>query len=203
MNRRSLSLIAIGLIAIIVVSSVIVYKLGLMRSSVPSSAPWQRSLKNFAFSLTVDDGKVFTTDDPGNVYCFDSQNGESIWNVSVIGRTRSSKLVISDGRVYFGFEDGLACLDENDGKTLWILQAGPDGASVEAVEAGRLYTSMGILNATTGEFLLQPTNGHLMKPNGTSQGWSVPGYPLNGDPYDGNYLYGTGAIFFQPCIFSS
>jgi len=79
MNRRSLLFIVIGLISIILVSSLIAYELGFIKSSGPSAnssgALWQRPIENFANSLAADDGKVFTTDNFDNLNCFDSQNG--------------------------------------------------------------------------------------------------------------------------------
>jgi hypothetical protein len=221
MNRRSLSLIAIGLITIIVLSSVIAYELGFMRPSEPSgSSPrvlWQRPIENFANSLAVDDGKVFTTDNSGNVNCFDSQNGESIWNGSARKGFLSSGLAISGGKVYVGFKErSVGCLEENTGQPLWTFQneqapnrlfKGPAGI---IVKDGRLFAitdTISAHNSTTGALLWQAIYalngiGTIMQPNNTWTGGSVTGYPLDGDPFDGNYVYATAGntssmYFFQ------
>ena len=117
-TKRKAVIIAIVLISVILSSSFVIYELGFKNPSVPSvpfsGALWQRPIEHFATSLAVDYGRVFITDEPSNVYCFDSQNGESIWNASIMGRARNPSLVISDGRVYFGY----------DGPKVVILLAG-------------------------------------------------------------------------------
>jgi outer membrane protein assembly factor BamB len=133
MNRRSLSLIAIGLIAIIVVSSVIVYELGLMRSSSPSSILWQRPIENSATALAVDDGKVFMTDDHGKILCFDSHNGELVWNSSIYfgtsnkwspsGAYRARNIVVSGNQVYVAIENArVSSFDKDNGTFLWTFR---------------------------------------------------------------------------------
>ena len=227
MNSRSLLFIAIGLISIILTSSFIIYELGFIRSSVPSGAApstkpqptptpaptlittpgtssgalWQRPIENFATTLAVDDGKVFTTDNSGNINCFDSQNGKSIWNGS-IGGFPSYGLEISGSQVYVGFQERqVGCLDENTGKLLWTFQneQAPNrlfkGSPEIIVKDGRVFAitdTVSAHNATTGELLWEAVATWSGNSNST---WSMSAFPLKGDPFDGNYVYETGGYY--------
>lgn len=219
MNRRSLLFIVIGLISIILVSSLIAYELGFIKSSGPSAnssgALWQRPIENFANSLAADDGKVFTTDNFDNLNCFDSQNGKSIWNGT--GDFYSGALAVLGSQIYVGLQNGrVGCLDENTGKLLWTFQNEPapnsifKGSPEIIVKDGQVFAisdTISAHNATTGELLWQasPTGnniGTIMQPNNTWTGGSVTGYPLNGDPFDGSSVYVTtgdssSAYFFK------
>lgn len=206
MNRRSLTLIIVGLISIIVVSSVIVYEWGFTGPNTSSGALWQRPIKNFANNLAVADGRVFTTNDLGNVNCFDSQNGRSIWNASL--ESQYSTIVVSGNQVYVGFQErNVGLLDENTGKLLWTFQneLAPNQIFKSApsiiVKDGRLFAISGVIsghNATTGALLWQATPtavnnlGTIMELNNTWPGGWVNGFPLDGDPFDDNYVYATG-----------
>jgi outer membrane protein assembly factor BamB len=174
--------------------------------AVPYSGPlWQRPLKNFATSLTVGDGKVFTIDDPGNVFCFDSQNGESLWNSSGKGRARNPTPVLSEGLFYFGFEEReLGCLDINNGTLIWTFENLPapeeplKGVSAHPIiEGDRLFAmtgSVSAFNLTTRRLLWQAVPGQ------TNFGISLPDGPmkitlLHGDIFDGKYVYATGGNY--------
>jgi len=227
MSRRLLSLIAIGLITVILAFSFITYELGAMRSNAPSSTPsssplsppsntpastpstvpsnalWQTPIKNFATALTVDDGKVFTTDETGDVYCFDSQNGKSIWN-STPGHYPSGGVLASEGRVYVGLGEGkVGCLDENNGLPQWTLERRyfqyPDASPQIRLKDGRVYAiadGIGAYDAVTGALLWQEASGKIASSDET---WSVSGSTLNGDPVDANYVYAlTGNFSSMP-----
>ncbi|MFC1486545.1 PQQ-binding-like beta-propeller repeat protein [Thermoproteota archaeon] len=142
---------------------------------------------------------------PGNVFCFDSQNGESIWNSSGMGRARNPTPVLADGLFYFGFEEReVGCLDVNNGTLLWTFQNihAPEearkGVSAHAIIKGdRLFAVSGSVSAhnlTTRRFLWQAVPGQ------TNFGISFPyGHMkanlLHGDPFDGKYVYATGGNF--------
>ena len=202
MNRRWLLFLAICLISTILASSLIIYELGLIGPSVPSGAPWQRTIENFAVNLAVVDGKVFTLDGTeGNVNCFDSQSGKSIWNSSIRGGWRSQGLVISGSQVYFGFPNSqVGCLDENTGKLLWTFQneQAPNrifkyspGIIVKDDRVFALTDTISAHNATTGELLWQAIPGGMRFGTiiGPNETWSVSGRALNGDLFDANYVY--------------
>ena len=229
MNERSLSFIAIGLI-IIIIASFAIYELGFIKSSTPSipapqptltpSAPfsllWQRPIENFANSLAVDDGKVFTVDNLGNVNCFDSQNGKSIWNSSAREGFPSSVLEVSGGQVYVGFQErSVDCLDANNGQLLWAFQNEQipnrifKGAPQIIVKDDRLFAisdTISAHNATTGELLWQAIStvnsvGYMRPSNNTWTGGWVQGYPLNGDSFDGSSVYATAGNYSSMYLF--
>lgn len=212
LSRRLLFILAISLISIVVASSIVAYELSLKSQNISLGASpkvlWQRPIANFASSLAVDDGKVFTTDNLGNVSCFDSQNGESIWNSSAREGFLSSGIAISGGKVYVGFEErGVGCLDENTGQLLWTFQndQAPEGTSegffdwpAEIIINGdRLFAitdTISAHNLTTGALLWKATYGELGKiwePGNHTSVWQVSGYPLDGNTFDGNYVYAT------------
>jgi outer membrane protein assembly factor BamB len=225
MNRRSLSLIVIGLISIIFTSSFIAYEVGFKRaepepepepapeppepepepipepdSSPYSGALWQRPIEHFAIDVAVDDGKVFMTDNSGNVNCFDSQNGESIWNGSLGREGGYHSIVISESRVYVSFKRGrVGCFDEDNGTLLWSFQnpqapnSISEGSPEIIVNDGRVFVRSDTTtahNATTGELLWQSISKTITAPNNIWSGREVYGFLLGGDPFDGKYVYG-------------
>ncbi len=163
----------------------------------PFGVLWQSPIEHFANSFTVDEGKVFTIDETGDLYCFDSQNGMSLWN-STAGYYRSRGLVVSGSRVYAGFGGRrVGCLDKNTGVLHWIIKKETDEIFNESpqirVKDGRLYATadgVGAYDAITGELLWQETFGRIVSLNGT---WSVSGLTLYGDIVDGNCIYATAA----------
>jgi len=203
MKCRSLSLIVIGLVSIILATSFILYEIGFRKSSVSSGpfsgALWQSPIEHFADSFAVDDEKVFTTDITGNIYCFNSQSGESVWN-STPRKYRSGDVVVSESRVYVGLGEGkVACLDESTGLLQWTLQRRyyqyPGDSPQIRVKDGRVYAiadGIGAYDAVTGVLLWQEASGKIANLNGT---WSVSGRALNGDPVDANYVYAITGDF--------
>jgi len=203
MNRRSLFLIAIGLIAIIVVSSVIVYELGLMRSNNPSAVLWQNPIEHFATFIAVDDGKVFMTDDTGNVRCFDSQTGESIWNGSVGGYIahywREHRIAIIENRLYVAYENArVSCFDKNNGTLLWTIQNAMNegyfyrypSISFEDDVMYVITDGISARDAITGELLWEVNPFLEHYPDYQSRV-----YLLGGGFLDGEFVYAAGDDF--------
>jgi len=206
MGKQRAVIIALVLISIILTSSFIIYELGFKRSSVPSGpfsgALWQRPIANFANDIAVNDGKVFTTDNSGNVNCFDSQNGESIWNGSLGGS--SHKIEISENQVYVSFKHGqVGCFDEDTGTLLWTFQ-NPQALNSYFSDAPRIIVNDGRVfaitdtisahNATTGELLWQaiPSTKNFDVPWSHGQ---LHTFPLSGDPFDSKCVYAIGGNF--------
>jgi outer membrane protein assembly factor BamB len=214
MNRRSLSFIAIDLIIIILASSFVIYELDFPKSSVPSGASsgvlWQHPLEDFATALAVDNGKVFTLDrTAGVVSCYDSQSGWSIWNSSLPGGPfYVSGLVVSGGKIYAGaWDDNVVCLDEATGKVQWSFQGiwttfqnhpvPPNSIIVQNNRVFCVNDAISVHDSTTGKFLWQAASGNITD----LKTWQVAGYPLGGDPFDGNYVYATGGNYSNMYFF--
>jgi len=198
MNKRSVLFLAVCLLSIIIVSSFLLHEVGFLRPDTYSGGSWQRPIEHFATTLAVDDGKVFVVDETeGNVNCFDSQNGKSIWNYS-LNTWRSGGIVISENKVYVGFpERKVACLDENTGKLQWTFEntQAPnqlyDASPNIIVKDGKIFAitdTVSVHNATSGELLWEAIKNW----SSTGGSWSMSAYPLGGDPFDGNYVYATG-----------
>ncbi len=198
--------------SIIVVSSIAIYANSILNPE-GSHQAWQRDIPNFATALSTDDGKVFTMDISGNIYCYESQTGASIWS-GRIGGYFDSGLKVAGGRVYGGSElASVNCLDEENGQFQWSFEGwlGNSGYSKRAPDAivaqgdkvysitedgpGRQVTAH---NATSGTLLWQgqafqepESLGNITDLNT----WQVSGRVLSGNPFDGNYVYALGGNF--------
>jgi outer membrane protein assembly factor BamB len=222
MSKRSLWIIAAGLIAVILVSVFTVYEFGLVNSNIPSGnssvalgtfagAAWQSSLENSSAGLAVDDGRVFVIEFlqqgyvywpyPGgfySVHCFDSQTGKQLWENTNFTDLYPYTLTASGGGVYFSYPQGTVCLNATTGKLVWIA-AGQGGM---VIKDGTVYSQMNGYNATTGALLWQTAYPYIKgsTDNSWQNGWSR-GYPLDGDPIDGKYIYCIGGDYSRMTFF--
>jgi outer membrane protein assembly factor BamB len=212
MNKRTLLFIVIGLIAVIVASSLIIYQNSVLTPQ-GSGVVWKRPIENFATGLAADTGKVFTMDISGNVNCYDIQNGKSIWNGSSVGGYFAAGLTVAEGRVYGGSEyASVGCLDETTGQFQWSFTGDIDHRQAPdniIVKDGQVFTiAEGVSaivsahNATTGQLQWQTpyifgTFGNITDLNT----WWASGFPLGGDPFEGNSVYALGGNESSPYIF--
>lgn len=102
----------------------------------PGPAKWDayaglrglRSMRNYdpVFHVIAAGGAVYfgsSADD--SVYCLDGDTGEPRWIVTTGGPVRIAP-TYSDGRVYFGSDDGYAyCVDANSGEQVWRFSPAP------------------------------------------------------------------------------
>jgi len=191
------------LVAIIVVSSLVIYANSILNPE-GSREAWQRDIPIFATALSTDDNKVFTMDISGNVNCYDQQTGASLWNGSRVGGYFAKGLAVGEGRVYGGFRyASVGCLDEATGQFEWnhMYTAGANQAPDSLIfEEGRLFAvsvgpaaGVASLNASTGQILWQtPYRFDIFGNISDSKTWWVAGYPLGGDPFEGNMVYALG-----------
>ena len=212
MKRRALLIAAIGLIAVIVVSTLIIYEHGVITPE-GSNVLWQRNIENFATALATDNGKVFTMDIYGNVNCYDNQTGKSIWKGSSVGGYFAAELTVAEGRVYGGYRlASVGCLDEATGQFQWNLMytAGVNQAPDNLiVKDGRLFViaegpgaGVTALNASNGQILWQtPYRFDIFGNITDSKTWWVSGYPLGGAPFDGSNVYALGGNESEENIF--
>ncbi|HLC01281.1 MAG TPA: PQQ-binding-like beta-propeller repeat protein, partial [Candidatus Bathyarchaeia archaeon] len=182
---------------------------------------WQRDLQNFATGITAADGKVYTIDIWGNVNCYDSQSGKSIWSGS-IGAYWGAGLAVSENNVYGGKASAeVGALDKVTGEFQWSFQV-PAGSQWTkrapadiTVADGRVFATadgVGVHNAVTGELLWEyPDYSNLSEP----YTWWVRAYPLEDnlvyaesggpsgvhtyrlDPDNGNVLWRVNGTFFS------
>jgi outer membrane protein assembly factor BamB len=171
LNRRLLLFIALCLILVVVAASLaFLYEKGLLTESNKSTPKilWQNDLERFASDFAVADGKVFTSDAWANVYCFDAQNGKSLWNVSIGGYANNGlSLEVYDGKLYVGRRDSVVNrLDMDTGEVELSYQApvstsyGYKWSPDFFVADGRVVASqngIAVYNASDGElFWEQP-----------------------------------------------
>jgi len=202
-EKQQLCFIAIVLISIILAASFVIYKLEFMRASTPSTVLWQNPIEHFATYIAVDDGKVFITDNTGNVRCFNSQNSESIWNGSVGGYiahiSRDHRIVVIENRVYVADENArVSCFDKNNGTLLWTIQNAMNEAYYDwhpsiTFEDYLMYVitdGVSARNSVTGEFLWE-VNPFLEN----FDNYQTRVYLLGGNFLDGEFVYTAGDDF--------
>jgi outer membrane protein assembly factor BamB len=165
LNRRFSLLIVVGLIVVVAAALLaVLYENGFLTNSTETEPTilWQSGIENFATDFVVADGKVFASDNWGNVYCFDAQSGESVWTASVGGFVAAgSTIEVYEGKVYVGCRGSVVNrLDENTGKLELTFQApvstsyGSKSAPDFFVADGRVFASqngMAVYNASNGE----------------------------------------------------
>ncbi len=69
-------------------------------------------------SPAVVDGKVYIGSDDGHMYCLDAEDGDELWNSSIIGTLWSSSPAVDDGRVYIG-GNSFFCFNAENGSLVW------------------------------------------------------------------------------------
>ena len=73
-------------------------------------------------SPAVVDGKLFIGSGDHNLYCFNADSGEEVWNFSTYASIDCSPAVYKE-KVYIGSWDGnIYCIDVNDGGLVWKYQ---------------------------------------------------------------------------------
>jgi len=123
---------------------------------------WQIDIERFATDFTVAEGKVFTSDHDGTVYCFDAQSGEPLWNTDVGGYVVGvSPIAVYEDKVYVGCKDSVVKrLDINNGEIELSYQA-PVWTSYATKTAPKFFVADGkvfasqngiaVYNESTGE----------------------------------------------------
>ena len=214
MDKRSLLFIVIGLIAIIVATSLVIYENSVVSPS-GSSGSWQRPLENFATGLASDNDKVYVMDNFGTVSTYSTQSGVSIWNTSSQTGYFSSGLYLSFDKVYGGGSvASVGCIDKATGKFQWRFDGqigtdlwekrAPDNVIVEGNSVASVDGGVNVHSAVTGEFLWQASRpdyvvasfGNLTDLNK----WWVGAYPLDGNSFDGNFVYVLSGNYSTPYV---
>ena len=187
-SSRLLKSISVFLaVALVIVSAVAVFEYTQLQSDLENqseinSAAWTRELGvTFAY-FTVMNGKTFTMTRDGDLYCFDQENGQTLWSQSLGGYIMEAQVVVKNGKVFAGSRGSvLNCLSEDDGSILYRFEpflsssiaskSSPDFS----VSNGRVFTSgdgFYVLNATDGELLWEYPYGSLPSSVGNG-GWTV------------------------------
>lgn len=94
-------------------------------------------------SPAVVDGRVYTGSTGPNVFCFDAQTGDTIWQKSFPGDRMWSSPAVVDGRVIVGGWDSgtIYCLDANTGDSLWAYDISGNIEMGATVADGRVFFS--------------------------------------------------------------
>src|SRR5262245_5846366 len=88
-------------------------------------------------------GEGFHQDHDCKMYCLDAATGVKLWSFATRSHTESSPCVV-DGKVYFGAgDDGVFCLNADDGKMAWHYEK-LHVDSNPAVVDGKVYAGSGV-----------------------------------------------------------
>jgi outer membrane protein assembly factor BamB len=212
MKRRNLLIAAIGLAAIIVVSSLIIYE---NENPGASTGSWQRPIQNFATSIAADNDNVYVMDIFGNVQAFSTQTGSSIWNTTTTVGYFASGMVLSSDKVYVGGEvASVGCLDKASGEfewsfygqintDLWTKRA-PDSIVVSGDIVASVDGGVSVHDANNGAFLWQASRPYYPVVNFGNltdlNNWWVGAYPLGGNPFDGDFVYVLSGDYQNPYV---
>ena len=113
MNKITLTALITGILAISIIA--IIYIESSNTKNEEAKLQWEVDLEHFAWDITVADGKVFTSNYQAT-YCFNSTNGQSLWNTS---SKRNSILEFYQENVYTGTMGGIVNkLDKDTGEVL-------------------------------------------------------------------------------------
>ena len=214
LSRRTLLVVAIGLIAVIAVSSLVIYEDRVFNPA-GSSRFWQRPIENFATGLTADNDKVYVTDLFGTVSAYTTQSGRSVWNTSSDTGYFASGLYLSPDKIYgSGMGASVGCIDKSTGKFQWSFygqigtdlwtKKAPDTVVVSSDAVASIDGGVSVHNANTGAFLWQASRPSY---TATSFGnltdlsnWWVGAYPLGGNPFEGNFVYVLTGNYSNPWV---
>lgn len=155
--------IVIALIAVLIIV-IVGASFSLINPGLPP-ANWNVSLSNFATAVAYDNGKVFVTDNPGNLQCLDASSGKIIWATTADGWTSNPHLIaVSNGIIYVGVGGGeVNTYDETTGRMLPQTFQAPVSTSWGQKEAPQaFYVSNGRIVVTQNGFaVFSITTGEL------------------------------------------
>jgi outer membrane protein assembly factor BamB len=163
-KKLAISIFAIVVVASLLISYFLLANPQIIPSGNPPSSNWKHKLDNFATAITFDNGKVFVTDNPGNVQCLDASTGNFIWAANVGGwASNGHPIAVSNGIVYVGVGGGgVVTLSESSGKLLPLSFYAPVTTSWGEKEApqqffisdGRIFVyqnGWGVFNISNGD----------------------------------------------------
>ncbi len=130
--------------------------------------------REFAFSSpVVVNNRVYVGGDGKELFCFDADKGEELWNYST-GWWGVSSPVVAEGKVYFSSIDyRIYCLNAETGELIWSFYTGDIsfGYSAPLVYNKKVYVHgsgldcyLYCLNSSTGEEIWNVTIGWLSGP---------------------------------------
>jgi outer membrane protein assembly factor BamB len=90
-------------------------------------------------------GEGYHTDRDSKLFCVNAATGEKVWEYATQSHTESSPAA-AEGKVVFGAgDDGVLCLDANNGQKLWqrTMEGGLHVDSNPMIHEGRVYAGSG------------------------------------------------------------
>jgi len=117
-------------------------------------------------------GEGLHSDGNSSLYCLDATSGTCLWSFPTKSHVESTP-VVADGKVWFGAgDDGVYCLNANDGKLVWHYE----GVHVDvppAVDGKRVYFGTGY--GQSGMYCLDRETARKLWSTETSHGaWGTP-----------------------------
>jgi outer membrane protein assembly factor BamB len=109
--------------------------------------------------------------EPYGFFCYDSSDGDLLWNVSAEGSVGSSATIFEDNILFTSKDGFLYCLAQSDGDLKWKKEIG-SSVSSPAVSDEKIFVGTGEMNRE-GRFLCLGKDGDTIwefLPNGAVQG---------------------------------
>lgn len=125
---------------------------------------WERDLGINIADFVVADGKAFTMTFGGDLYCFDLQDGRTLWSYSLGGYVVWRHLItVSDGKVYAGSRGSvLTAFDENTGTLLWQFKPNVTSSAASKSPPEFEVSNGRVLVNADGFFVLDAVAGTLL-----------------------------------------
>ncbi len=140
-------------------------------SSVYFSSPAVYKDRVFVGTMGLYNSSSLQWKEPYGFFCYDSRDGDLLWNFSTQGSVGSSATIFED-KVLFTSKDGfLYCLAQSDGDLEWKKEIG-SSVSSPAVSGEKIFVGTGEMNRE-GRFLCLGEDGDILWefiPNGAVQG---------------------------------
>jgi outer membrane protein assembly factor BamB len=133
MNKTALTILITGILIVSIIATVY------LSSSNPkiehATILWEIDLEHFAWDITVADGKVFTSNNEAT-YCFNSTNGQSLWNTSL---SRNRGIEVYQDYVYTGSVGGIVNKLDKDTSELLAQFSAPVSSSIGSKSPPEFY----------------------------------------------------------------
>lgn len=125
---------------------------------------WERDLGINIADFVVADGKAFAMTFEGDLYCFNLQDGRTLWSYSLGGYVMWTHLItVSEGKVYAGSRGSvLTAFDENTGTLLWQFKPNVTSSIASKSPPEFMVSDGKVLTVGDGFYVLDATTGTLL-----------------------------------------
>lgn len=140
--------------------------------------------------------KIFVTTKRGNIFAFNSDNGNLIWQKNLNVPIRTSPAIGANKLIINTFDDETFALDEADGNTLWKHSGLKEKSKYSTSPTPLIVGSKVILGYSSGElFALNMANGAPVWSSIFGNGFTMVGAQSAINDIKFSPIYGEGKVF--------